>query len=136
MWVRNITQHQTDPNTDELIDTIYDEMEKESGDFLNNEGSALYAVQSACNHSCEPNATIAFPHSNHNLAVVASKDLQPGEEVFIGYLDECVLSRSRHSRRKILLENYLFQCCCSKCEREAGEPDETSSDDEEEMEED
>lgn len=110
-------------------------MENESGDFLNNEGSALYAVQSACNHSCDPNCTATFPFSNHTLVLVASKDLHEGEEIFISYLDECALSRSRHSRRKILQENYLFLCQCKRCLQEADEPDITSEE-EESMEED
>lgn len=105
-------------------------MENESGDFLNNEGSALFAVQSACNHSCEPNSISSFPFSNHIVALVASKDLEEGEEIFISYLDECAQSRSRHSRRKILQENYLFHCNCRRCQLEADEPDMTSEDEE------
>ena len=54
------------------------------------------------NHSCKPNAQIAFNHNNHLLSIVALEDLSPGEEVLISYLDECELSRSRHSRQKAL----------------------------------
>ena len=105
-------------------------METESGDFLNNEGSALFAIPSAVNHRCEPNCVSTFPFSNHTVALVASKDIEENEEVFISYLDECALSRSRHSRRQILEENYLFHCNCSRCQLEAGEPDMTSEDEE------
>ncbi|EFX89935.1 SET and MYND domain-containing 5 protein [Daphnia pulex] len=130
VWVRKVSENDIDPTTDALIDTIYQEMENESGDFLNNEGSALFAIQSACNHSCEPNCISTFPFSNHTVALVASKDLEEGEEIFISYLDECAQSRSRHSRRKILKENYLFHCNCSRCQLEADEPDMTSEDEE------
>lgn len=135
VWVHNVTEKQFGSATDELIDTIYQDIETESGDFLDNEGSALYAIQSACNHSCEPNSKSTFPFSNHTVALVATKDLVEGEEIFISYLDECALTRSRHSRRKFLLENYLFMCECNRCQREADEPDMTSED-EESMEED
>ena len=37
---------------------------------------------------------------------------------------------NRHSRQKHLLANYLFICGCKKCEEQAGEPDVTSSEDE------
>ena len=135
VWVNNVTEKKVDSTTDALIDTIYQEMENESGDFLNNEGSALYAIQSACNHSCEPNSMSTFPFSNHTVVLVATKDLVEGEEIFISYLDECALTRSRHSRRKFLKENYLFMCNCSRCQRDADEPDVTSEE-EESMEED
>ena len=41
------------------------------------------------------------------------------------YLDECDRERSRHSRVKILRENYLFSCVCPKCAVESTEPDVT-----------
>lgn len=49
-----------------------------------------------------------------------------GEEICISYLDDCLLSRSRHSRQKELRENYLFTCTCQKCEEQKGDPDVTS----------
>ena len=116
-----------------LIDSIYEAMEAESGDFLKAEGSALYAIQSACNHSCRPNAEPTFRQSNHTLFLVATRDIEENQEIFISYLDECALSRSRHSRRKILRENYLFICQCSKCLEEADQEDVTSEDDSEDM---
>jgi hypothetical protein len=74
----------------------------EVGSFLNSEGSALYALQSVCNHSCDPNAMPSFPHSNFQLAMCAVRDIAPGDEILISYLDDCVLERSRHSRHKLL----------------------------------
>jgi len=55
-------------------------------------------------------------------------DLKANEEVFISYLDECTLSRSRHSRRKVLKDNYLFLCECLRCEEEMDQLDTTSED--------
>lgn len=135
VWVGNVTEQHSDSTTDELIDSIYEDMEKESGEFLNNEGSALFSIQSAANHHCEPNSMSTFPYSNHTVVLVATKDIEENEEIFISYLDECALSRSRHSRRKILQNNYLFNCECSRCQEEAEEPDVTSEE-EDDMEED
>lgn len=59
-------------------------------------------MQSCINHSCAPNAKIAFPFNCSRLALVAKKDILPGEEIFITYLDKCSRKRSCHSRRKIL----------------------------------
>ena len=62
--------------------------------------------------------------------VNATRNISAGEEVFISYLDECDADRSRHSRQKTLLENYLFSCDCDKCQNQQDDPDVTS---EEEM---
>lgn len=72
------------------------------GSFLNTEGSGLYCLQSQLNHSCRPNAVVSFPHNSHCLTLKALKPLMPGEQIFISYLDECQLARSRHSRHKML----------------------------------
>ncbi|KAJ8952704.1 hypothetical protein NQ318_021021 [Aromia moschata] len=115
---------------DKFIDNLYDEMDEHSGNFFNNEGVALYTLQSACNHSCVPNAEPNYLHNNHRLSLVATRDIEEDEEIVISYLDECLLQRSRHSRRKELMKNYLFLCNCPKCEEQAEEPDVTSEEDE------
>ncbi|KAJ8888010.1 hypothetical protein PR048_007495 [Dryococelus australis] len=135
MWVSRVAALPLCPedraNIDTFIDGLYDTLHEEGGvaevgQFLNNEGAGLYALQSRCNHSCRPNVEVTFPHNSSRLVVVATQDILPGEEVCISYLDECVLARSRHSRHRLLRENYLFVCTCPKCELEAGDPDETS----------
>jgi hypothetical protein len=113
---------------DSFIDQVYEDLNEVVGSFLNSEGSALYALQSACNHSCDPNAVPSFPHSNFQLVMCAVRDIAPGDEILISYLDDCVLGRSRHSRQKILRENYLFTCHCPKCEAQGGDLDVTSED--------
>lgn len=113
---------------DNIIDNLYDDIEKESGQFLNCEGSGLFELQSKCNHSCSPNAEVTFPYNNSTLVLVALADIEPNEEICICYLDECQRDRSRHSRQKILRENYLFECSCLRCEIESDQPSVTSSD--------
>ncbi|KAJ9600259.1 hypothetical protein L9F63_009435 [Diploptera punctata] len=135
-WVKKVTALQLPAdekhNLDSFIDNLYKQLDDEVGGFLNSEGSALYMLQSACNHSCEPNALPTFPHSNFQLAMCAITDIEAGQEILISYLDECALERSRHSRQKILRDNYLFTCRCTKCEAQSEDPDETSSEEEEE----
>uniref|UniRef100_T1PLE1 Protein-lysine N-trimethyltransferase SMYD5 n=1 Tax=Musca domestica TaxID=7370 RepID=T1PLE1_MUSDO len=116
---------------DEYIDDIYNKVSEFAGEFLNNEGSGLYLLQSKINHSCVPNAQSTFPYSNDIVVLKATRDIQPGEEICISYLDECQLERSRHSRQKILKENYIFVCNCPKCQLQSNDPDETSEDEDE-----
>ena len=129
-WVRRVEKLHLRPNDkkelDELIDKIYEAIFEFAGNFLNNEGSGLFQLQSTINHSCSPNAQIEFPFNNHELVVNALKRIEPGEEILISYLDGCDLERSRHSRRKALLENYLFACQCPKCDEQVQDPDVTS----------
>uniref|UniRef100_A0A667WW84 Protein-lysine N-trimethyltransferase SMYD5 n=1 Tax=Myripristis murdjan TaxID=586833 RepID=A0A667WW84_9TELE len=116
---------------DSFIDQLYKDIEKETGDFLNCEGSGLFLLQSACNHSCIPNAEASFPDNNFLLHLSALSDINPGEEICISYLDCCQRDRSRHSRHKILRENYLFICSCPKCVSQMDELDLTSEEEEE-----
>uniref|UniRef100_A0A8D1EHR4 Protein-lysine N-trimethyltransferase SMYD5 n=1 Tax=Sus scrofa TaxID=9823 RepID=A0A8D1EHR4_PIG len=120
---------------DAFIDQLYKDIEAATGEFLNCEGSGLFVLQSCCNHSCVPNAETSFPENNFLLHVTALEDIKPGEEICISYLDCCQRERSRHSRHKILRENYLFVCSCPKCLAEADEPNMTSEEEEDEEEE-
>lgn len=132
IWVNNVTELSVldteKKQLEALIDKLYEFIDEESGSFLNNEGSGLYEMQSACNHSCVPNAEPNFPFGNHRLQLRALRPISAGEEIFISYLDDCMLSRSRHSRQKELAMNYLFICECEKCLSQASDPDETSHD--------
>uniref|UniRef100_A0A6Q2YYL4 Protein-lysine N-trimethyltransferase SMYD5 n=1 Tax=Esox lucius TaxID=8010 RepID=A0A6Q2YYL4_ESOLU len=119
---------------DFFIDQLYKDIEKETGDFLNCEGSGLFLLQSSCNHSCIPNAEASFPNNNFLLHLSAIGDINPGEEICISYLDCCQRDRSRHSRHKILRENYLFVCSCPKCVSQMDELDLTSDEEEGEAE--
>jgi len=112
---------------DSLIDVIYGAIENFAGmQFIDSEGSGLYWMHSAANHSCVPNAVVEFPFNNHELVMTAATDISPGEEILISYLDGCQQNQSRHSRQKYLRENYLFTCQCPKCAQQSGDPDVTS----------
>ncbi|KAI4487400.1 hypothetical protein M0804_005549 [Polistes exclamans] len=132
-WVKNVNVLELPENerihVDKFIDRLYDDMEEVVGSFLNNEGSGLYVLQSTVNHSCLSNAIVEFPYSNSTLVLKAIRDIQPGDEITISYLEDCELIRSRHSRQKALSSLYLFICSCDRCQSQAGDPDETSDDD-------
>lgn len=132
VWVNNVTKlslpEEDRKKVDQLIDDLYDKLDEVAGQFLNSEGSGLYVTQSKINHSCRPNAEARFPYSNYIVAVTATREIHPGEEICISYVDECFLERSRHTRQKYLAENYLFLCKCIKCEEQAKDPDQTSED--------
>ncbi|OTF78084.1 SET and MYND domain-containing protein (SMYD)-like protein [Euroglyphus maynei] len=113
----------------QLVETLFEKMEKISGCFLNTEGSGLYELQSCINHSCQPNSEVCFLHNNFILSLKALETINPGEEITICYLDECWRDRSRHSRNKYIRENYLFTCQCPKCQQQMNDPDVTSDED-------
>ncbi|TSQ35292.1 SET and MYND domain-containing protein 5 [Bagarius yarrelli] len=80
---------------------------------------------------CIPNAEASFPDNNFLLHLSTLTDISPGEEICISYLDCCQRDRSRHSRHKILRENYLFVCSCQKCMAQLDDADMTSEDEDE-----
>ncbi|CAK1585579.1 unnamed protein product [Parnassius mnemosyne] len=133
LWVNSVLEiTMSDDERQQLdlfIDKLYQYVEEESGTFLNTEGSGLFCLQSACNHSCDPNAESSFPYGNHRIQLKAIKQIMPGDEICISYLDECSLQRSRHSRQKELAQNYLFVCWCERCLSQASQPDCTSEED-------
>nr|CAD7401676.1 unnamed protein product [Timema poppensis] len=135
-WVKNASAlelpEEEKKKLDKFIENLYDELSKEAGTFLNSEGTALYSLQSACNHSCDANAEVAFPYSNFQLVMRATKDITPGDEICVSYVSECVLDRSRHTRHKILSQHYLFACRCTKCESQVEDPDVTSEEESDE----
>ncbi|PWV08307.1 hypothetical protein C3747_91g55 [Trypanosoma cruzi] len=80
-------------------------------------GQGVYTVGCLFNHSCEPNLQVVYSESgDETLSVVALRDIEPGEELCISYIDE---SLSYPERQQELYEHYLFFCQCPKCEREA-----------------
>lgn len=135
VWVKNCDSldlpNQEQEKLNSFILQLYEGIERETGSYLNNEGSGLYALQSSCNHSCVPNAEATFPYNNFTLVMEAIKEIEPGEEIIVCYLDEYNRNRSRHSRNKLLRENYLFACTCPKCESEISDDDLSSDSDEE-----
>lgn len=133
-YCNRIDEANLDPNLkcaiNDKIDEIYTKIDEFSGIFTEVEGSGLYELQSKLNHSCDPNVEICFEKGDHTLSVRALRDIKEGEELCISYISPCDLERSRHSRRKLLLDNYTFFCNCSKCKCQSQDPDVTSDEEE------
>lgn len=127
---------------EEWIDELYASFEAKTGlDFLDNEGSGLYRLQSSLNHSCDSNAEVFFPNNSSKLAVRAKEDIGVGEEICISYINECLVGKGFRTRQRYLEENYLFKCVCGLCVEQAlndnGEEEEEEDEfDEEDMDED
>ncbi|RNF25779.1 SET and MYND domain-containing protein [Trypanosoma conorhini] len=80
-------------------------------------GQGVYTVGCLFNHSCDPNLQVVHSDAGDEmLSVVALRDIEPGEELCISYIDETL---SYPERQQELYEHYLFTCRCPTCERES-----------------
>ncbi len=80
------------------------------------EGTALFSVICLMNHSCTPNVQVAYMRGDHAGALLALRDLAPGEELCINYVDV----RNPEPLRRVDLEHYGFRCRCARCVEERG----------------
>ncbi|RBQ86338.1 hypothetical protein VDGD_03295 [Verticillium dahliae] len=76
------------------------------------EGLFLDTTLAMVNHSCVPNAIVAF--SGRRAFLRALRDIKEGEEIEISYID---CTQSLEHRRKAL-ELYFFQCVCTRCKED------------------
>lgn len=77
------------------------------------QGTAFFPIQSCLNHSCLPNLK-AFKRdedTDGQAVLIATRPIQPGEELTISYIDEDL----SWEERKAMLEDYGFLCECKKC---------------------
>eukprot|EP00761_Pharyngomonas_kirbyi_P000825 gb/GECH01000826.1/.p1 GENE.gb/GECH01000826.1/~~gb/GECH01000826.1/.p1 ORF type:complete len:827 (+),score=119.64 gb/GECH01000826.1/:1-2481(+) len=86
-------------------------------------GKAIFPAISMINHSCSPNAYLAFEYGRDTntpmvtASVVATRPICPGEPVTISYGPHA--GRHRYEdRQRILREKYLFSCHCCRCSRD------------------
>ncbi|XP_072320858.1 histone-lysine N-methyltransferase SMYD3 [Eucyclogobius newberryi] len=73
-------------------------------------GVGLYPSLSLLNHDCGPNCVMVFEGTKLNLRAV--KDIKPGDELTVSYIDSLELTEVR---RKQLEEQYHFTCSCQRC---------------------
>ncbi|KAK4443830.1 SET domain-protein 5 [Podospora aff. communis PSN243] len=71
----------------------------------------LYPEISRFNHGCDPNAFPQYRSRDLSMTAVATRDIEPGEEITISYLP---LGMPSHHRRRNLF-NWGFNCTCSLC---------------------
>ncbi len=89
-------------------------------------GQGMYLEAALFNHSCDPNCAVSSGVTP--LQIVTIREVQPGEELTIAYVE---ISQPRSSRQAKLSENYCFDCGCPRCASEGDEltqsADETSA---------
>jgi len=64
------------------------------------------------NHSCEPNCEISWDNRLKEEHVYASRAIEQGEELCIGYVD---IIAPAADRQQDLKQSFGFQCACSVC---------------------
>ncbi|XP_057679592.1 N-lysine methyltransferase SMYD2-B-like [Corythoichthys intestinalis] len=74
-------------------------------------GTAVYPDVALINHSCLPSVMVTF--NGTTAEVRAVKDMKPGDEVLISYIDLLYPTDDRNSRLK---ESYYFTCHCGECQ--------------------
>lgn len=75
------------------------------------------------NHSCIPNISVRHLDQRTALSritVIARRDIEPGEELFITYVNP---QMPLENRRKQLLEWGFGECKCSRCTAEELDPE-------------
>ena len=83
-------------------------------------GLALYEQMTlALNHSCEPNATWTIVGPSNTFVLMASREIEAGEEITVSYCGTTLLEiechRERNARLYMLFD---FHCYCERCCRE------------------
>ncbi|KAH8898021.1 SET domain-containing protein [Thozetella sp. PMI_491] len=81
--------------------------DKEQAQFL-----AIFPEISRMNHDCRPSAKYYFNYETMTHYVHAMRDIFPGEELSLSYINP---SMSRRERRKRLKESWGFSCECRSC---------------------
>ena len=96
------------------------------------QGTALFRLCCAANHSCVPNAKVVYPTATnsapkHRLKanLVALTEIPAGAELTISYVDEHASTR----RRQRAPADYGFICACPKCIAEPPDDDPESESD-------
>jgi hypothetical protein len=79
----------------------------------------MFNMLSKVNHACRPNCVMVNPLNNNNnnnmLALVTTEEVQPGQELFIAYMDVDTCWLSREKRREELFAEHGFVCNCADC---------------------
>jgi hypothetical protein len=77
----------------------------------------MFNMLSKVNHACRPNCVMVNPLNNNNniLVLVTTEEVQPGQELFIAYMDVDTCWLSREQRRKELFAEHGFVCNCADC---------------------
>lgn len=84
----------------------------------------LFPSIARMNHDCRPNGEYVFDHATLSQAVHASRDIAPGEELTLGYINPLMPRAERLAKLK---RNWGFDCGCASCTRERARADESDA---------
>jgi tetratricopeptide (TPR) repeat protein len=87
-------------------------------EYMNNlcvMGTAPFTIHNSMNHNCSPNTTGMSNKRDHTISVVAIKDIKKGDELSLSYIDE---TQDVIVRNKLLMDQYLFECNCERCQKD------------------
>jgi len=79
-------------------------------------GRMIFPQIAMFNHSCAPNCEARYRSPTH-LSIVTVREVAPGEELTISYIDETMKLKQRSAA---LTESYCFRCECAVCRTERG----------------
>lgn len=79
-------------------------------DELSHMGTAVYPDVALINHSCLPTVIVTFNGTSADVRAV--RNMKPGDEVLISYIDLLYPTDDRNNR---LRESYYFTCECQEC---------------------
>ncbi|XP_030024541.2 histone-lysine N-methyltransferase ASHR1 isoform X1 [Manduca sexta] len=103
------------PNTVELMG-MYGRMVINSFMILdtdmNSVGTGIYLGSSIIDHSCDPNAVVAFDGKTINIRAIQDMPTLDWKQIRISYID---LMKTPYDRQTELLKNYYFLCQCHRC---------------------
>ncbi|CAE7655209.1 ASPM [Symbiodinium microadriaticum] len=74
----------------------------------------VYPIISKANHSCLSNVTTVASQDGFG-ELVCLLPIHVGDEILTSYLCDSDLTRPITQRKKILLDRWDFDCCCSRC---------------------
>ncbi|KAK0654959.1 hypothetical protein B0T16DRAFT_486650 [Cercophora newfieldiana] len=78
----------------------------------NSREAGIFLEASRINHSCRNNAENTWNHRLDKLTIHAIRDIEPGEEITISYVDGFLRYDERHAR---LHSAFGFRCVCERC---------------------
>lgn len=95
-------------------------MDRDVADLVAAQVVAIFTLAARMNHSCDPNAMVSSGEFvDCHIDVVAKRDIRPGEEITISYINNqgrtSSSQRDRNRRIRELERKYLFTCDCLKC---------------------
>jgi len=100
---------------DRIIATNMFDIEPDEDDPFEEPFAVVFPDIARLNHDCRPNADYRFSHASLAQTVVASRDIMPGEEITISYIDPLQPHKERMAK---LVRSWGFQCTCPLCAME------------------